>query len=233
MRRLRAVLAVLLALLAAPAAAQQLPFDDAYRDAMAQSGRDMRERIARFPPGIAQQYAQAGEASRRGDRPAALAHLRSMARARPDDPAIQQLLARGAHLAGDLATAEQALRAAIRIDPKDGWPSINLAGLQAETGQPQAALATLDALQAHVPDWSIALNLRAALLDTLGRSDDALAAYARAVRAQPASAQILVNQGELYERLGRRAEAARAYAAALRVQPDYGRAIEAAQRLPR
>ena len=55
----------------------------------------------------------------------------------------------------------------------------------------------------------------------MDREDEALAAYQKAVRAKPASALILTNQGNLLRRLGRQADARLSYEDALRIQPGY------------
>ncbi|WP_235515195.1 tetratricopeptide repeat protein [Achromobacter sp. Root83] len=55
----------------------------------------------------------------------------------------------------------------------------------------------------------------------MDREAEALDAYAKAVRAKPASALILTNLGNLQRRLGRLDDARLSYEAALRVQPGY------------
>ena len=110
---------------------------------------------------------------------------------------------------------------------------MNKAGAQAELRDLPNALATAQALTARYPQWSIGLNLQAALLDGLDRIPEALKVYDQAVHATPPSAQILTNQGLLLRRLGRQADARASYEAALRVQPGYSRAEAELASLPR
>ena len=67
----------------------------------------------------------------------------------------------------------------------------------------------------------------------MDRPADALEAYQKAVRAQPASALILTNQGNLLRRQGRLTDARLSYEDALRVQPDYPLAKSALDSLPK
>lgn len=134
---------------------------------------------------------------------------------------------------GQPAAALERFDEAIKLNPDNRWFYVNKAGVQAELRDLPNALATTRALTTRYPQWSIGLNLEAALLDGLDRTAEAIQAYERAVAATPPSAQILTNQGMLLRRLGRQADARASYEAALRLQPGYSRAAAELASLPR
>ena len=85
-------------------------------------------------------------------------------------------------------------------------------------------LTWLDRALAIEPSNSLALNARAALLRTLGRDEEAVAAYASAVDQPPASAALLTDFAILMLELGRRDEGALMIERALIADPSYAAA---------
>jgi predicted Zn-dependent protease len=86
-------------------------------------------------------------------------------------------------------------------------PLLAKADRQADAGRPGAALETLQQAEAIQPlDPSVPYR-RAVLLEKLGRTSDAIAAYRRAVHLDPNQAAVLLALGRLYEATGQRREA--------------------------
>ncbi len=228
-----AIFAACLLLLAWSAAARsadnnQAPvFDQAYLAEMQSENIALRGRIQRFPADIQQLNREVSAAFRSGDHAQAQALAGEMDRRYPDNADIKHFLGKlqisGNHRTQAITLFEQA----IQLDPDNRWFYVNKAGAQAENGQLEDALATSATLTWRFVDWSIGYNLKAALLDDLGRVDEALTAYQQAARMHPASAQILTNKGDLHRRLKQLAAARNAYEEALRIQPSYQRAQSA------
>ena len=98
-------------------------------------------------------------------------------------------------------------------------------------GQPAAAIATLDALQARFPDFqsSDAHMLYARALEAAGDQQAALNEY-NALSEYHAGAEARVRMGLLLDRLGRRDEAKVAFAEVVAVmarQPKFVRKVQA------
>jgi tetratricopeptide (TPR) repeat protein len=70
------------------------------------------------------------------------------------------------------------------------------------------------------PTSPAAMADRAAVLHLLGRREEALSAYSRAIAAAPEDAQTIVNRGWTYESLDRLEDARRDFAKALSVEPS-------------
>jgi predicted Zn-dependent protease len=86
-------------------------------------------------------------------------------------------------------------------------PLLARAERESDAGRPGAALETLQQAQATQPlDPSIPYR-RATLLQSLGRNDEAIAAYRQAVHLDPNQAAVLLALGRLYEATGDRREA--------------------------
>ncbi|MGE4439532.1 tetratricopeptide repeat protein [Achromobacter sp.] len=235
-RLLRALLAALLLAGHASARAQAdlpLEFDHAYQTEMAAERAALRARIQQWPAPLRDANQQIAAALRANDVAQALRLAENLSQRDPGNADVRNFLARLQSANGQQAAAVKLLDEAIRLDPDNRWFYVNKAGAQAELRDLSGALATARTLTARYPQWSIGLNLEAALLDGLGRVPQALQAYQRALAATPSSAQILTNQGLLLQRLGREAEARASYEAALRVQPGYSRAAAALASLPR
>ncbi|MFG6485421.1 sulfotransferase [Roseateles sp. BYS78W] len=145
-----------------------------------------------------------------------------------DDPIDQLRDAATGHLsAGRVQPAIAAYEALLRVTPgvPDDW--FNLAYLQRENRDFQAALASYGralALGATGPE-EIHLNRAVILAENLRREDDAMAELARALALAPRFLPALVNLGNLHERRGERARAQERYEQALAVEPGHALAL--------
>ena len=205
--------------------------DQAYQ-AELRTESDARARVARLSPAVQALNKQVAQAILAGDWPVAERLGADMARLDPANADIRHFQGRLLALQKRYAPAIEKFDEAIALDAGNRWFLVSKAGAQADAGDLAGALRSAQTLCERFPDWSIGHNLRAALLDGLDRAPEALAAYERAIAANPASAQIRVNQGMLLRRLGRLADARDAFDAALRLQPDYARAQAELDSLP-
>ena len=231
----RLILSALLACLPASFAARAQgadEFDQAYQAELRTESDALRARVARLSPAVQALNKQVAQAILTGDWPVAERLGADMARLDPANADIRHFQGRLLALQKRYAPAIEKFDEAIALDAGNRWFLVSKAGAQADAGDLAGALRSAQTLCERFPDWSIGHNLRAALLDGLDRAPEALAAYERAIAANPASAQIRVNQGMLLRRLGRLAEARDAFDAALRLQPDYARAQAELDSLP-
>jgi tetratricopeptide (TPR) repeat protein len=231
----RLILSALLACLPASFAARAQgadEFDQAYQAELRTESDALRARVARLSPAVQALNKQVAQAILAGDWPVAERLGADMARLDPANADIRHFQGRLLALQKRYAPAIEKFDEAIALDAGNRWFLVSKAGAQADAGDLAGALRSAQTLCERFPDWSIGHNLRAALLDGLDRAPEALAAYERAIAANPASAQIRVNQGMLLRRLGRLADARDAFDAALRLQPDYARAQAELDSLP-
>lgn len=231
----RLILSALLACLPASFAARAQgadEFDQAYQAELRTESDALRARVARLSPAVQALNKQVAQAILTGDWPVAERLGADMARLDPANADIRHFQGRLLALQKRYAPAIEKFDEAIALDAGNRWFLVSKAGAQADAGDLAGALRSAQTLCERFPDWSIGHNLRAALLDGLDRAPEALAAYERAIAANPASAQIRVNQGILLRRLGRLADARDAFDAALRLQPDYARAQAELDSLP-
>lgn len=231
----RLILSALLACLPASFAARAQgadEFDQAYQAELRTESDALRARVARLSPAVQTLNKQVAQAILTGDWPVAERLGADMARLDPANADIRHFQGRLLALQKRYAPAIEKFDEAIALDAGNRWFLVSKAGAQADAGDLAGALRSAQTLCERFPDWSIGHNLRAALLDGLDRAPEALAAYERAIAANPASAQIRVNQGVLLRRLGRLADARDAFDAALRLQPDYARAQAELDSLP-
>ncbi|MFG0228863.1 tetratricopeptide repeat protein [Achromobacter sp. 413638] len=231
----RLILSALLACLPASFAARAQgadEFDQAYQAELRTESDALRARVARLSPAVQTLNKQVAQAILTGDWPVAERLGADMARLDPANADIRHFQGRLLALQKRYAPAIEKFDEAIALDAGNRWFLVSKAGAQADAGDLAGALRSAQTLCERFPDWSIGHNLRAALLDGLDRAPEALAAYERAIAANPASAQIRVNQGMLLRRLDRLADARDAFDAALRLQPDYARAQAELDSLP-
>lgn len=231
----RLILSALLACLPASFAARAQgadEFDQAYQAELRTESDALRARVARLSPAVQTLNKQVAQAILASDWPVAERLGADMARLDPANADIRHFQGRLLALQKRYAPAIEKFDEAIALDAGNRWFLVSKAGAQADAGDLEGALRSAQTLCERFPDWSIGHNLRAALLDGLDRAPEALAAYERAIAANPASAQIRVNQGMLLRRLGRLADARDAFDAALRLQPDYARAQAELDSLP-
>ena len=231
----RLILSALLACLPASFAARAQgadEFDQAYQAELRTESDALRARVARLSPAVQTLNKQVAQAILASDWPVAERLGADMARLDPANADIRHFQGRLLALQKRYAPAIEKFDEAIALDAGNRWFLVSKAGAQADAGDLAGALRSAQTLCERFPDWSIGHNLRAALLDGLDRAPEALAAYERAIAANPASAQIRVNQGMLLRRLDRLADARDAFDAALRLQPDYARAQAELDSLP-
>ncbi len=132
-----------------------------------------------------------------------------------------QQAVRGSDLPGGIALAKQAL------DGGFEHPLLlNLRALDHERqGRPDLALIDLERARSLAPeDWGLA-NAAGLCLAQLGRTLDAVDAFARAIALQPAFAQAHYNKGWSIESAGDLVEAQRCYEQAIAIKPDYADAL--------
>ena len=198
------------------AQAQPLQFDNAYKAELASESAALRARIQQWPAPLQDMNQQISAALRANDPAQAQRIAEALSQREPGNADIKNFLGKLQSINGQQAAAVKLFDEAITLAPDNRWFYVNKAGAQAELRDLPNALATAQALTARYPQWSIGLNLQAALLDGLDRIPEALKVYDQAVHATPPSAQILTNQGLLLRRLGRQADARASYEAALR-----------------
>lgn len=207
----------------APAAIAQdaSQLDHAYQSELQAENAALRARIQKMPPAMQELNSQVSAALRAGNGPEAQRIAEQMAQKDPGNADVKLFLAKLQSQQGNFAAAVELIDQSIKLNPGNKWAYINKAGAQAERSDLPNALATTRELTKRFPDWSIGYNLQASLLDSMNREAEALQTYQKAVRAQPASALILTNLGNLQRRLGHITDARLSYEAALRVEPGY------------
>ncbi len=233
---IRCLLAALLLAGHATARAQPQPpleFDNAYQAELAAESAALRARIQQWPAPLQEMNQQISAALRANDPARAQRIAEALSQRDPGNADVRNFLGKLQTVNGQPAAALERFDEAIGLNPDNRWFYVNKAGVQAELRDLPNALATTRILTQRYPQWSIGLNLEAALLDGLDQTEEALKAYERAVAVTPPNAQILNHQGMLLRRLGRQADARVSYEAALRLQPGYSRASAELASLPR
>jgi tetratricopeptide (TPR) repeat protein len=94
-----------------------------------------------------------------------------------------------------LDEAERAIREAIRLDPEDADYYARLANLHMQQRRWEEGLPAAERALEIEPTHSLALNLRSMALDRLGRKDEAAAAAAGALAANPDDATAHASKG--------------------------------------
>ena len=132
-----------------------------------------------------------------------------------------QLLQQGAeHLqAGRTAEAEHLFREILRADPAHGYANSMMGALRLQQDRASEALPFLATAARHLSDPGTLINYGLAL-DRLGRSEEALLAFDRALALNPALFAAHYNRGNALLALGRLAEAVAAFDHAVALNPD-------------
>ena len=107
----------------------------------------------------------------------------------------------------DLTGAKAAFEDALRMDPSSVPAHLDLARAQAQEGNGQAALATLQQLLDADPANTAALSGKADLLFALGRGNEAIAALEAGHLAAPGNATLTAQLSDAYVRVGSAAKA--------------------------
>ncbi len=127
-----------------------------------------------------------GAAQRRlGDAAAAIATLAPLAAAQPQAWGVQFELGVALGAVGRTTEAEAALSRAVALNPRSVQARLHRAGLRAEIGDLEAAVADYAALVVEAPDQPPLWLSYGHALKTLGRQTDAVAAYRRALALAP------------------------------------------------
>lgn len=122
---------------------------------------------------------------------------------------------------GRLEEALQRLRRAVEIAPRD-VPALNALGLcYSRLEQPERALGQFDALLAIDPGFAPAHANRAAVMEALGRLEEARLGHVRALELQPANLVALAGLASIHSRRGQHQEARQLAQAVLRLEPRY------------
>jgi protein O-GlcNAc transferase len=122
---------------------------------------------------------------------------------------------------GQLDTAVELIRRAIRIKPESALAQNNLGTTLAKQGQIDEAIAALRQAILLKPDYADAYyNLGSALRETewLGEAIDC---FREAIRIKPDSAEAYNNLGSTLKRIGELDEAITTFREAIRLKPDY------------
>ena len=183
----RLILSALLACLPASFAARAQgadEFDQAYQAELRTESDALRARVARLSPAVQAQNKQVAQAILAGDWPVAERLGADMARWIRPMPTSATSRA-GCWRCRSAMRRPSKFDEAIALDAGNRWFLVSKAGAQADAGDLAGALRSAQTLCERFPDWSIGHNLRAALLDGLDRAPEALAAYERAIAANP------------------------------------------------
>jgi TolB-like protein len=128
---------------------------------------------------------------------------------------------RNDHTAERLAQSERAIARSLELDPQ--LPSAHFAKAHNEYWvhhRFEVALTDLDRALAREPNYAEALTMRGWLYRRLGRWDEMLAAFVRAVELNPRHPDVLQSAGRAAAYLRRYAEAAQYYDRAVAAAPD-------------
>lgn len=120
------------------------------------------------------------------------------------------------------AEAERLLRRAIEVTPAFVPAYVELASLLCGAGRADEALAMFDGVLAVQPRSLWALSLKAAVLESERRSEEALATHEALVSRAPGAAVPWLNYGHALSACGRPDEAVAAYRRSLECDPDNG-----------
>jgi choline-sulfatase len=152
-----------------------------------------------------------------GDLAGARSRCRDLVRRRPGMRIALMTLAQIEHDLGDVDAAVESLRRALDLRPAEATTLALLVSYLTQAGRPEEAV---EVSAAHArgarPDIDV-LFMRSLALARLGRSEEALAAIAKAAEIDPGNPMVPVFQGTQYLMGGRRREARAEFERALRL----------------
>jgi tetratricopeptide (TPR) repeat protein len=161
---------------------------------------------------------------------AAIADLRSVLRDQPNAVGVMRTLSR-AHLQnGEPALAEETMRRALEVNPKDPATRLDFARLLAQLGKPEQAKPVIEQLVKEEPNDLQALDTEYRVEAAVKDFVTAKAAADAIVATQPKAAVGYYYQGQLAEADQRPEEAVKLYATALELQPGGIEPLEAITR---
>ncbi len=120
---------------------------------------------------------------------------------------------------GDAKGAVTSFETAMRLDPANTWPKLELAGTLVELNRAEEATAVLDALLAAEPGHAEALRRLGLARRRMGDVAGARAAFAAAIEAQPDSVAVMIELAREERTLGHSAAAGRLLETALERAP--------------
>jgi len=160
------------------------------------------------------------------DPKSAINDLRSVLRDQPNAVGVMRSLAR-AHLAnGEPALAEETMRRAVDVDPRDRGARLDLANLLIQLGKGEQAKPVIDELVKQHPDDADALAAQFSVDAAARDVTDAKGAADAMVAAHPKSGLGYFEQGKVAESQGHLDDALHLYSTALDYQPDSNGALE-------
>lgn len=127
---------------------------------------------------------------------------------------------RAAWRAGEYAKAESAFVQAINLDSTHVRSQLYLSRVLIETGRAGDALQHIEAVIDSDTTSSEALRLQGRAYEVLGRSEEAIVAYKRAIVRNPEDVWSLNNLGSLYIKLGRSEDAIGPIARAIELEKN-------------
>ena len=150
----------------------------------------------------------------------AIADLRSVLRDQPNAIGVMRALAR-AHLAnGEPALAEETMRRAVDVNPKDPGARLDLAQLLGELGKPDQAKPVIDELVKQQPNNLQALDAQFKIAMAMKDLMTAKSAADAIVATQPKAGIGYFYEGKVAEANKRPEDALRLYSTALELQPE-------------
>lgn len=135
------------------------------------------------------------------DFPGAVTALEKCAALKPDFSEAQNNLGTALMETGQTTKAEAAFRRAFEIDQSYN-ASYNLAKINYERGQLEPALAFVEQSLRKFDRSLLAWNLQGLILDTLGRTDEAITSYQQALKRVPNEENVSYNLAVAYFRKG-------------------------------
>lgn len=166
-----------------------------------------------------QQYVDSGKAfAEKNDDAAAVIQFKNALQAAPESAEVRYLLGAALRRLGELPAAEIELRKAVALGYEGAVARFELATTLLDLGQPTKALEEIDLLAAGRPTPDL-LALRGDALTALGSTSEAEAAYAEALRQEPANAGALLGTARLAAAQGNGAAATATVAQVLAAHP--------------
>ncbi len=136
------------------------------------------------------------------------------------DPAAILRIATAAERAGDPASAAAFYRRAADLQPDSDTAAIGVARSLVELDRTDEAIDRLRGVHLRRPDDTLIAATLGRLLVVAHRPQDALAAFADGLHADPRSASLLIGQGVALDATGQHGAAQDSYRAALSLTPD-------------
>jgi tetratricopeptide (TPR) repeat protein len=164
----------------------------------------------------------AAEALFNGDLAAAESRLRTHLMAQPDHAPALRMMAEVYVRLGRHGDAETLLAEALTRDPAHAGARFAYANALFQQQKGAQALAEAERLLAARPDDLSYLNLKAACLGIVGRTEDAVAIYQRLLKIYDKQPRLWLNHGHALRTLGRREEAVAAYKRCIALDPGLG-----------